>query len=69
MTASLYMIHPKKDTLRHRRVVYTITFIPTTREWQWEFSIHSVATYRGTEESYDKAILTAKAMIEIGHPQ
>lgn len=67
--SSISYIHPKKDTLRHRRVEYTITFIPSSREWQWEFSIATIATYRGTELTYDGAIATAKSMIEIGHPK
>lgn len=69
MSSSISFIHPKKDTLRHRRIEYTITFRPATRDWEWMFSVHSVVTYRGMEPTYDGAVATARLMIETGFPQ
>lgn len=60
-----FAIPPKQDQLRHRRVVYTLTFIPATRQWEWSFHVTMVTRYAGTESCYIEAMRAAKLHIDL----
>ncbi len=55
---------PKQDLHRHRRIEYTVTFVPETREWEWSFSVVTTTTLSHRHDTYDEAMATARAMID-----
>lgn len=57
-------IPPKRDTHRHHRIQYTLTFVPSTRQWTWDFTVTTITRYRGIEPSYELAQAMARQTIE-----
>jgi len=58
-------IPPKVDVLRHRRIEYRLSFLPSTREWEWSFTIVSTMKFDGRSPSYDEAMTSAKVHIDL----
>lgn len=60
-------IPPKQETHRHRAIEYTLTYIPATKQWLWEFYVVTRTRYHGESESYLLAGRAAKQHINYLH--
>lgn len=55
---------PKSDVYRHRRYSYTITYIPKSKLWEWEFVLSGMRIH-GVKESHIEAVQAAKLHIDL----
>jgi hypothetical protein len=58
-------IAPKQDIMVHRRVQYTLTFVPAVGKWSWSFSIVQRTRYDGMCDTYDAAKTAARLHIDL----
>lgn len=58
-------IPPKQDTMNHRQVMYTLTYIPAVGKWSWSFSIVQRTRYEGICDTYESAKSAAKLHIDL----
>lgn len=58
-------IPPKTDSHRHRRVDYTLTYLPPTKQWQWSFILRTETRIDGIQDTYDAAMRDARSHIDM----
>jgi hypothetical protein len=57
-------IPPKSDTHRHRRVDYTLTYLPPTKQWKWSFVLRVELPMDGIRDTYADAMQDARDHID-----
>lgn len=63
-TVTPLTIPPKSDTFRHRRIEYTVTYVPDTKQWEWAFTVTTSMTYSAAHGSFLEAMHTAREIID-----
>lgn len=58
-------IPPKSDSHRHRRVDYTLTYLPPTKQWMWSFVLRVETELSGIHDTYAGAMTDAKSHIDM----